>query len=222
MMPCRIVIFAKAPMPGKLKTRLIPVLGPAGAARLAHWMLIHTVRQALAARLGAVELCVAPSPSDPAWSDALPRTLAATVSWEDQGTGNLGDKLARAAARVTSAGQVALLVGSDCPALTALHLRQAARLMIGRDAVLVPSCDGGYVLLGLQRTHPSVFADIAWSTPSVAKETRARLTALGWRWVELPPLPDIDEPKNLVAVPSSWIARAARTQDSSPARPRVS
>ena len=79
-----------------------------------------------------------------------------------------------------------LLVGADCPALTASHLRQADHaLRDGSDAVLVPSEDGGYVLIGLTRCDASLFTGVTWGGAGVLAETRARLTVLGWRWREL-------------------------------------
>ena len=173
----RIVVFAKAPVPGLAKTRLIPALGAQGAADLAQRMLDHTLAQALAAEVGPVELCVAPSPDDAAWRD---QARPASVTWSDQGDGDLGERMARAVQRVTGAGESLLLIGTDCPALDAALLRRAADSLQQFDATLVPTADGGYVLLGLNRFHASLFEDIEWSTGTVAAETRRRLAGLAW------------------------------------------
>ena len=191
----RIVIFAKAPLPGSVKTRLIPVLGEAGAARLAQQMLNDTVGEARAAGLGTPELCVTPHPDDPQWLGRLP----AGVQLSDQGPGDLGERLAAAAKRVIDCGERILLIGSDCPELDGKRLGLAAAQLESHDAVIHPARDGGYVLLGLARTDPSLFADIAWSTGAVAATTIARIRALGWSVFVGATLSDVDEPANLEA-----------------------
>ncbi|WP_413894511.1 DUF2064 domain-containing protein, partial [Candidatus Skiveiella danica] len=94
----RVVVFAKAPLPGRAKTRLIPALGAEGAARLARRMLGHALAQAMAARVGAVELCMSPGPEDAAWHGV---ELLDRVQCTDQGDGDLGARMARAVHRVT-------------------------------------------------------------------------------------------------------------------------
>jgi len=192
-MTIRIVIFAKAPVPGKVKTRLIPVLGEEGAARLAQRMLADTVDHAKQAGLSTPQLCATPHSADPSWEEHLPSGL-----WLfDQGLGDLGHRLAAATKRVIDGGEHVLLIGTDCPALDANRLRAAATQLTTHDAVIHPATDGGYVLLGLARTDPSLFDDIAWSTGSVAETTIARIRALGWSlWVG-DTFSDIDEPADL-------------------------
>ena len=200
----RIIVFAKAPRPGLAKTRLIPALGAAGAAALAARMLAHTLDQALASGVGAVELCVAPAPGDAVWQGVeLPEGLALTA----QGEGDLGVRMARATQRAIEAGDSCagvLLIGTDCPAVDAVCLRQAASALEETDAVIAPTADGGYALLGLRRFDASLFADIAWSTPAVAATTLARLEMLGWSCTRLALLHDIDEPADLVHLPPGW------------------
>lgn len=194
MKPVRIVIFAKAPVAGEVKTRLIPALGAAGAARLAAHMLERTVAQALTAAVGTVELCASPAPDSPAWSGLR---LPPCLETRDQGKGDLGDRMARAARRIVDGGEAALLIGTDCPELTADRLRNAARQLAAHDAVLHRAVDGGYPLLGLRAFDESVFAGIPWSTSAVADLTLERLASLGWRvWVG-DTLRDIDTPDDL-------------------------
>ena len=200
----RIIVFAKAPRPGLAKTRLIPALGAAGAAALAARMLAHTLDQALASDVGAVELCVAPVPGDAVWQGVeLPEGLALTA----QGEGDLGARMARATQRAIEAGDSCagvLLIGTDCPAVDAVCLRQAASALEETDAVIAPTADGGYALLGLRRFDASLFADIAWSTSTVATTTMARLDALDWHCMHLPLMRDIDEPVDLEHLPPGW------------------
>jgi rSAM/selenodomain-associated transferase 1 len=182
----RIVIFAKQPAPGRVKTRLIPALGADGAARLAAQMIDHTLAEALATGL-EVELCGDPTPSG--WYRGPAETTA-------QGEGDLGDRLARAAERVLGR-QPLLMIGTDCPDLDCAHLQAAADALATHDAVLHPAADGGYVLLGLRRFDRSIFEGIAWSTPTVAAETIARIAALGWSLDLRETLRDVDEPADL-------------------------
>jgi rSAM/selenodomain-associated transferase 1 len=195
----RLVVFAKAPQAGAVKTRLVPALGAQGAATLAHHMLRHTLEQALAAHVGPVELCMSPSPDDPAWQGVA---LPAGLERSDQGAGDLGQRMARAVDRVTTTlGQPVLLMGTDCPALTGERMAQAARELAQHDGVLIPVADGGYVLIGLHAPCPSLFANMAWSTPVVAGETLRRLAALDLRvWIG-PRLHDIDTPEDLGHLP---------------------
>ena len=189
----RIVIFAKAPVPGKVKTRLIPALGAEGAARLATEMLHRTAEQALESDVGSVELCADPAPDDDDWSDRIPTGLIPT----EQGEGDLGEKLARAARRVIDRGEQILLIGTDCPELDAARLVGAAAALLSHDAVIHPAQDGGYALLGLAKFDECLFKGIAWSTASVAGETIARIEALGWSLHVGETLRDIDEPADL-------------------------
>lgn len=194
MKPVRTVIFAKAPLPGFAKTRLIPALGAQGAADLARRLLLRAVQEATSANVGPVELCVTPAVTDEVWRTIL---IPAAVQWTEQGEGDLGERMARAAQRVLDCGEAVLLTGTDCPELKAAQLQQAASALRCCDATLVPAFDGGYVLLGLKRFHRSLFEGIAWSTDRVAKETVQRLKQLEWSVQHLPMLHDIDEPEDL-------------------------
>jgi rSAM/selenodomain-associated transferase 1 len=200
----RIVIIAKAPRPGYAKTRLIPALGARGAAALAQQMLRHAVHIALQAGEGPVELCAAPDRDDPAWTGlALPPQL----QWSDQGEGDLGERMARAAQRTLARGESVLLIGTDCPQMDASHLQRAAASLQTHNACLTPTLDGGYALLGLNQFHSSLFHDMHWSTATVAAETRRRAAALAWTLHLQDTLSDVDEPDDLLALPPGWIAR---------------
>jgi rSAM/selenodomain-associated transferase 1 len=190
----RIIVFAKAPRPGAVKTRLIPALGAAGAARLHERLLERTLATAAAAGVGPLELC-----ADPA-SDAVlaARAAAHGAALTGQGPGDLGTRMQRAFERALAGAPAALAVGCDCPALAPAHLRAAsAALAAAHDAVLIAAEDGGYVLIGLARVHTALFERIRWGGPDVAERTRAALGRLGWRWRELAPLWDVDRPEDL-------------------------
>lgn len=206
MKPVRIVIFAKAPLAGLAKTRLIPALGQQGAAELAQRLLAQTLHEALISQVGPVELCVTPSAVQAVWETLA---ISRTVHRTDQGDGDLGERMARAAKRVVDAGESILLIGTDCPQLDAAQLQQAARALQFADATLVPAFDGGYVLLGLNRFDTRVFSGMAWSTSSVATDTMSRMKQLEWRVEILPMLHDIDEPSDLKWLPKTWLTSAS-------------
>ncbi|WP_027854969.1 TIGR04282 family arsenosugar biosynthesis glycosyltransferase [Marinobacterium litorale] len=192
----KIVILAKAPLPGYAKTRLIPALGAEGAARVAERMLLHTLNEARAADIGPVELSVTPDSDDSYWQDLPSDVLTG------QGDGDLGERMARIAHRVTAEPRPVILIGTDCPALDRYRLREIAQQLQGRDAVLAPAHDGGYVALGLNAYASEVFQAIPWSTERVAELTRKRLRELGWQFHELEVMHDIDEPTDLIHLPA--------------------
>lgn len=201
MRTIRIIIFAKAPLPGLSKTRLIPALGESGTAGLAKRMLEHTLGQAQAAEVGLVELCMSPGPGHPAWHSI---SIPDSIHCSNQGEGDLGERLTRRVLKADSAGESVLMIGTDCPSLDANRLRSAAADLQEHDAVIVPATDGGYVLLGLKRFDAAVFAAIPWSTAAVTSETLKRLQTLRWSVRQHPALHDIDEPDDLRWLPRSW------------------
>jgi rSAM/selenodomain-associated transferase 1 len=170
-----LVVFARAPVPGRVKTRLVPLLGKKGAARLHERMLAKTLRTAKASGF-ETKLLLASS----------------------QGPGNLGERMHRAFAQALKEHERVILIGSDCPALKASDLRAAARaLQKGASAVLAPAEDGGYALIGLKRNSRRLFSRIEWGGPKVMAQTRRRLKALRWRWTELRTLWDVDRPEDV-------------------------
>ncbi|PSJ48003.1 glycosyltransferase [Zobellella endophytica] len=204
-MSTRIIVFAKAPLAGQAKTRLIPALGPEGAARLARRMLMSTLTHCRAAELGPVELCASPAPGQPPWAGTA---LPAHIELSAQGEGDLGARMARAARRGLQQDEQILLIGTDCTHLNPALLRQAAHRLGRCEVMLHPTCDGGYALLGLRRFSPRLFEDIPWSTDKVAALTRQRIRELGWCFYQGECLRDIDEPDDLFWLPSQWVGAA--------------
>lgn len=201
MRPFRIIIFTKAAQPGFTKTRLIPALGKQGAADLAKRMLMHTLNQSLEANIGSVEICVTPPATDAIWQDFA---VSDELEYSDQGKGDLGERLSRVTQRVIDNGESVLLIGADCTQLTATHLQQAKDTLRYYDSILIPATDGGYVLLGLNFFHPSLFESVKWSTDTVCTETIDRLKKLGRSVRSYPSMHDIDEPKDLRFLPATW------------------
>lgn len=191
----RILIFAKAPEPGKVKTRLIPALGVEGATRVYRHLLERTLARCAAANLCPLELWVSPDLDQPLWQEYV-REYA--VSLHRQPGQDLGARMGSALKAALGRASQAVIIGTDIPGFSADHLAQTlAWLDQGLDAVLGPVEDGGYWLLGLRHYAGEVFADIPWSTDRVLELSRRRLAALGWRWRELEPLWDLDRLEDL-------------------------
>lgn len=181
-------------MPGHAKTRLIPALGAEGAARLHEWLVGGTVEMAAGSVCQAVTLWCTPDAEHPLFQRLHVRH---GVALRVQREGDLGVRM-QAALQTELEHGPAILVGTDCPGLTAEIVAQAAEaLHAGDDAVFVPALDGGYALVGVGRSDPRLFDRVAWGTAEVMAQTRARLRTMGWRWRELEPLADIDRPEDL-------------------------
>ncbi len=206
-----ILVFARAPVAGAAKTRLIPLLGAEGAAALQGRLLRHALKTARAAAPPRLELWCAPDAAHPALAAAA-QNCGATLHVQ-QGV-DLGARMAYAFAEALQRAPFALCIGSDCPALTAHHLhRAAAALRAGNDAVFVPAEDGGYALVGLSRHEPGLFADIGWGSAQVMQQTRERLRACAMRWQELDTLWDVDRPEDWQRLQQSGLLDDGRSAD---------
>jgi uncharacterized protein len=196
-----IAILAKAPVAGFAKTRLAPALGLEGAASLQARLVARAVATACAAATGRVTLWGAPDVAHPLFAMLAARHQLRLAR---QGDGDLGARMLAAAA---AADGPALVIGTDCPLLEPQHLRDAAtHLRQGSDAVLIPAEDGGYVLIGLNRPQPRLFADMAWSASNVLAETRRRLAEDRLTVRELPVLWDIDFAGDLARLQATGLA----------------
>jgi rSAM/selenodomain-associated transferase 1 len=187
-----VAILAKAPVPGAVKTRLVMMLGVDGAASLQDRFIRRTVDTAAQAATGPITLWTDPNERHPVF-----RTLAErySLTLARQPPGDLG---ARMLAAIVQAGGPTLVIGTDCPTLTAAHLRDSAdALRSGAEVVVIPADDGGYVLIGMRKPLPDLFADMAWGTDGVMIETRRRLTQLGLPWREPAQLWDVDRPTDV-------------------------
>lgn len=190
----RIVILAKEPRPGRVKTRLIPALGPERAAALHGWMFRETLTRAL--RSGVAVAVSVPELLDSPWTLAL---RAQSVALEAQPEGDLGARMAAALRPNTDT----LLLGADCPLLDPSVLAEA--FDVPEPIAVGPSVDGGYWCIrvrapsatALSALVQALFTEMAWSTPSVLAETRARCAAAGLALRELDTDYDIDEPADL-------------------------
>lgn len=190
-----IVLFAREPVEGKVKTRLIPVLGSKGAMEL-HCQLIQNQLEILSdSNISAFELWVEGNPRHPVFENNRDhgryRQLGA----------DLGEKLHTMAIEVLGRSQQLVIIGSDCPWIDEAYLDDAfSTLKQGIDVVIGPASDGGYVLIGMSRVLPDIFRDINWGTEEVLTQTRQRLQQANLQWGELAELADIDRPEDLLKI----------------------
>jgi rSAM/selenodomain-associated transferase 1 len=204
-----VIVLAKAPIPGRVKTRLCPPCTPAEAARLAAAALEDTL--AAVGELGGRTPVLALEPG-PSRSGTLVSGAERCTVIRQRGHG-LDERLAAAFADV---GGPALLIGMDTPQVTpTLLARSVARLVEpGTDAVLGPAVDGGYWAVGLRTPHDAAFLGVPMSTADTGLAQRARLVGLGLRVATLPVLRDVDTAADARAVaadiPGSRFARAVR------------
>lgn len=186
-----VLVFAKVPQPGTVKTRLAPLIGAQGAAALHRRLTVLTLAAAHDAALGTIELHAAPTCDDPFLAGCAQRYGARLVP---QVAGDLGARMAAALETALAHYERAILIGTDCPVLTPRHLHDANAALREADAVFVPTEDGGYALVGLARHDDRLFSGMVWGNERVMDETRTRLGNLGWRWRELETLWDVDRP----------------------------
>jgi len=193
---CRLALFARLPIPGRVKTRLVPRLGPDGAARLHRRMTEHTLaRVAAGAREGAYTLEIRIEGGSVAEAATW---LGAEFPIRLQGDGNLGDRLQRAMREAFAEGADRFAaIGADCPALEAEQVRRAFAALDTHDVALGPARDGGYWLAALRSDRPEIFEGIPWGTTHVAKRTLAAAAEASLTVHLLETLVDIDRPEDL-------------------------
>jgi rSAM/selenodomain-associated transferase 1 len=190
--PVAVAILAKAPVAGFAKTRLAPVLGAERAALLAARLIERAAETASRSAVGPVTLWAAPDTSNSLFQAVRDRHA---VTLARQSEGDLGTRMLSA---ITAANGPALVIGTDCPALTPGHLRRAADILCqGTDAVILPAEDGGYVLIGVRAPQAAIFEQMCWGTACVLGETRRRLRRLGLTWQEPVMLWDLDLPADI-------------------------
>jgi uncharacterized protein len=192
-----LIIFAKAPVQGQVKTRLCPPLTPDEAASLHGSIVLDMLERSRGAAMDRFVAC-APS-ADHVFFKILEERHG--VRLLTQTGDDLGARMARAMADVFSLGyQKVLIIGTDLPTLPGPAFSEAAALLATHDLVLGPACDGGYYLIGLRKPAPELFAGIPWSTDKVLPLTQQKAAALGLRATLLPVRRDIDTIEDLSAL----------------------
>lgn len=202
---CTVAIFARAPIAGQCKTRLIPRLGAEGAAKLQQAFISRAIETAIAAAIGSVELWCSPDSSQTFFSECAGRF---EITLRDQNGADLGARMHHA---FETSHLPMVLLGTDSPCITAMDLKEAAlALDDGTEAVFLPAEDGGYGLVGLSEANEAIFSDTKWSTPDVMNETRRRLSQAQYDWRELRTIWDVDKPADFDRLLQSGLLPAAK------------
>jgi hypothetical protein len=191
-----LIVFTRYPEPGRVKTRLAPALGAVGAATLQRQLTEHILQisQAFVQAHGAdLTVYFTGGPVG-----RMQQVFGAGFRYQPQASGDLGRRMFLAGADCLQSGSNrVVLMGSDCPGITAATLEEAFLALGDHDLVLGPARDGGYYLIGLKALHPELFQGIAWGTGVVLEETRRRAERSGLQVALLETLTDIDRPEDL-------------------------
>ncbi len=190
-----VIIFAKTPIQGTVKTRLIETLGSQGATELHKQLTVHCVEMAVRSSHYDVHLWCAPTPEHPFFK-ALSTKFS--IGLRHQQGEDLGERMASAIKETLKNNEIVIIIGSDCPMLTHKNLELIiTKLENGYDAGVIPAEDGGYVLLGLRKFSPILFKEIEWGSKYVFEKTKMHLEELGWNWYQHETFWDVDRPNDL-------------------------
>ena len=193
----RLLIFAKAPVSGQVKSRLVPDIGKQAATELHRLMTLNTVAMAVDSGVCPVELWCSPDPSDDFFQTVVQRF---PVTLRTQQGSDLGERMFHAASCALQEVNNVIIIGSDCLQITNDYLVMATAYLSKQsvECVVAPAYDGGYVLIGVNRIDRRLFQNVAWGTGDVMKQTQDALKQLQWRWAELPTLRDTDVKTDLL------------------------
>ena len=191
-----LIMFTRYPEPGKTKTRLIPALGAEGAAHLHSQMTEHTVFQVKELQnTSAISFEVRFTGGN---LQLMQDWLGSDLVYQSQAEGDLGKRMERSLESAFQSGaEQAIIIGSDSPGVNAQILAPAFEQLQQYDLVLGPATDGGYYLIGLQRSIPDLFTNIDWGTDKVLQQTVALAKQLNLSMAYLPALADVDRPEDL-------------------------
>lgn len=228
--PFHVAVFARAPVAGAAKTRLIPLLGPEGAAAAHQAMVLRALETACTATQGNVSLWTAGDATHPFFGHCVKHFR---LSSHPQCSADLGQRMAACLHTLLAHHEAVLLIGTDCPVLSVNDLQDAASaLKTGAEMVFTPAEDGGYVLVGARQGVRSAaldhaFSGIDWSTAQVMAQTRERMAETGWSQGhevrEMPMRWDVDEPADYLRAREAGLlndAEAANDRHSDPREPR--
>jgi len=192
----RIMVFAKEPEPGRVKTRLIPLLGKQEAAKL-HARFVHSMLDRVCrAGLAPVELWCSPAVETGFFQGCAQRF---DITLHRQSPGDLGQRMHQALCDTLGRSQAAVLIGADCPGLCAADLEEALDALVAGDRVVLgPACDGGYYLVGLARPDAQLFNNLEWGTATIFADTVKRLEGRGIDYHCLTKRHDVDTPEDYV------------------------
>jgi rSAM/selenodomain-associated transferase 2/rSAM/selenodomain-associated transferase 1 len=193
----RVIVMARWPEAGKAKTRLIPALGPDGAANLHSCLVQHTLRtvRAFAEQTGCgIDVQFAGGSAE-----EMRRLFGEDLLFTPQQGASLGDRMNSAVEKAFAEGfRRVVVIGTDCPQLQPSHLQKAFSSLSETDVTIGPAIDGGYYLLGMRDHFPQVFDDIRWGSESVLQETLQRVKQIQKSVTLMAMLSDVDFPEDLV------------------------
>ena len=193
----RLILMTKAPEPGLVKTRLIPLLGAEAAAGFYASLVHDCLDKTVTADLCPVDVWCSPATDHHFFKDCLERYH---IELHVQVQGDLGLRMSSAIQVTLQSAEYTVLIGADCPSLTIDDIDTAVNaLKQGADVVLGPAEDGGYYLIGMNTHHGELFEGIPWSTPEVFPTTVDRLQKLGLTLHTLPRRRDIDTADDFAA-----------------------
>ena len=186
----KIIVFAKEPVLGKVKTRLARAIGETAALQFHEKMLRQTMEMVCEYNLAAVELHVTGNPDHPLFQSL---SLEFHVSVHQQKGDDLGEKMFFALEQSLGNSNYSVLIGTDCPIMGVEYLSNALTALVrGQDAVIGPAEDGGYVLIGARTIKKDWFRDISWGSSKVMQQSRSKMQASGAKLEELQTLWDVD------------------------------
>ncbi|NEQ41189.1 MAG: glycosyltransferase [Okeania sp. SIO3I5] len=192
----QLIIFTRYPEPGKTKTRLIPALGAEGAASLQFQMTETTITKAQ--KLSNMMSLLVEVRFAGGNLQLMKNWLGIDLKYQEQGTGDLGERIIRAFESAFERGMKSVVViGTDCPSLTTEIMLEAFAKLTESDVIIGPATDGGYYLIGLKKIIPELFQGINWGTSEVLSKTVATAQNLNLVIDYLPELSDIDRPEDL-------------------------
>ncbi len=192
----KLLLFTRYPVAGQTKTRLIPALGPEGAADLQRRLTEQTLRTAEKLATGSQpELEIRHAGGS---SEQMKNWLGPKRIYRDQGPGDLGEKMTRAMTEAFQAGyRQVMVIGADCPGLSPEILASGFSSLADHSLVLGPAVDGGYYLLGLTRPCPELFSNRSWGSNLLLAETMTAAKKLALKFFLLKELADVDRPEDL-------------------------
>ena len=188
----RIMVFCKAPEPGKVKTRLANTIGETAAATIHEYLALHCLKHLVDSRIAPVELWCSPNISHDFFQGCK---IELGVTLKTQQGDCLGERMEYAFSSVLPKCDYAIVVGTDCPAMNANYIASAFTELQNHDSVIGAAEDGGYVLLGLRKPQPQIFANISWGSSKVFEETVARFKG---DVEKVPVLWDVDHVNDLI------------------------
>jgi hypothetical protein len=199
-MKAELILFAKTPVAGQVKTRLIPELGSDGAAEFAEALIEHAVRRGIEAWPGPLRLLVWPDASHPCFDRIRDRYGIRT---SPQSGNDLGERMFNAVNDAYRRGAAAAVMGCDVPDCPPETYRTAHAFVAQGRSVIGPSADGGYYLIAVHPPHPECFERIDWGGAEVFDTTLQRAAGAGLKLIVLQQLNDIDTPADVAALRAS-------------------